>query len=206
MPIPENTRMKEDTLALRLEQSIAEEAEQIARARLGDLRAREWIAETWFEPIYRFSLRMLGNEQDARDATQESLIKVLGSLDRFDPTRRFSTWVFGITRNTCIDEHRRRKRRAPMPEREIADHRPSSLELTVRERRATEIQEALQKVAPIYREAILLYHFEHLKYREIAEALDLPIGTVMNRIFRARQQLKAHIRPIDEEDLSCQAT
>jgi RNA polymerase sigma-70 factor, ECF subfamily len=149
---------------------------------------------------------MLANDQDAMDATQETLIKVLTSLSRFDQSRRFSTWVFGIARNTCIDEHRRRRRRAPLPDREIASQAPSSLEITERQNRADVVLHALNQLGPIYREALTLYHYEHLKYREIAEILDLPIGTVMNRIFRARQQLKSILPPVYEEDLSCQAT
>jgi RNA polymerase sigma-70 factor (ECF subfamily) len=196
----------ESKLTLRLERSTQEEGERIAAALDGDPGARAWIAEIWFDPIYRFSFRMLGNEEDARDAAQESLLKVLQGLPRYDPSRRFSTWVFGITRNTCIDEHRRRRRRAPLEDRDIPDDRPSGLDITERERRARDVQTALQKIGPMYREAILLYHFEHLKYREIAEALNLPIGTVMNRIFRARQLLRNHLDLPDQEELACQAT
>ena len=140
--------------------------------------------------MFRFSVRMLGNEQDARDVAQDTLVKVLRSLDQYDPTRSFATWVFGIARNTCIDEHRRRRRRAWDEPGEVVDTRPSPLSEVSRAERADRVIGALQQLPPMYREILVLYHFEHLKYVEIAEALDVPLGTVMNRIFRARKKLR----------------
>ena len=133
---------------------------------------------------------MLADDQEAWDATQDTLVKVLRNLERFDPTRAFSTWVFGIARNTCIDEHRRRKRRAWDEPGDIADTRPNALQNVARAQRADRLDAALEEIPPMYREILVLYHFEHKKYCEIAEILDLPMGTVMNRIFRARRKLR----------------
>ncbi len=134
---------------------------------------------------------MLLNEEDAFDACQESLVKVLRNLDRYDPERSFSTWVFGIARNTCIDEYRRRKRRAWDEPGDVVDEAaPSPLQDVVRLQRATILEDALVALPPMYREILVLYHFEHRKYTEIAEILELPLGTVMNRIFRARKKLR----------------
>ncbi len=133
---------------------------------------------------------MLRNEEDARDAAQDTLVKVLRNLDKYDPARSFKTWVFGIARNTCIDEHRRRRRRAWDEPGEIVDTAPTALQEVARLQRAEQLHEALDRIPPMYREVLVLYHFEHLKYVEIAEALELPMGTVMNRIFRARQKLR----------------
>ncbi len=146
--------------------------------------------------IFRFVYRILRNEQDARDVTQDTLIKVMKNLHRYDPTRKFSTWVFGIARNTAIDEIRRRKRIAPAPKKEPVATGPDPLEQTERAERARRLHSALEDLPPKYREILVLYHFEHLKYREIADALEIPIGTVMNRIFRARRKL----RTIYEQD------
>mgnify|MGYP000288625841 FL=1 len=140
--------------------------------------------------MFRFCRRMLANDQDARDAAQDTLVKVLKNLHRYDPNRRFSTWVFGIARNTCIDEHRRRKRRAYDEPGEIVDTRPSPHQNAARSQRAAMLGEALKELPPMYREVLVLYHFEHKKYSEIAEILDVPMGTVMNRIFRARRKLR----------------
>lgn len=118
-------------------------------------------------------------------------MKVLRNLHRYDQNRTFSTWVFGIARNTCIDEHRRRKRRAYDEPRDVVDVRPSPLQEVSRAQRANTLMAALEHLPPMYREVLVLYHFEHLKYVEIAEVLALPLGTVMNRIFRARRKLRA---------------
>ena len=140
--------------------------------------------------MFRFARRMLDNDEDARDATQDSLVKVLRNLHRYDPKRSFATWVFGITRNTCIDEFRRRKRRAYDEPGEIVDTSPTPLQHVSRTQRADRLREALEQLPPMYREVLVLYHFEHKKYSEIAEILDVPMGTVMNRIFRARRKLR----------------
>lgn len=131
------------------------------------------------------------NDEDAGDAAQETLVKVLRNLDRYDPTRSFATWVFGIARNTCIDEHRRRKRRAWDEPGDVVDVAPSPLQHAARFQRAELLERALTGLPPMYREILVLYHFEHRKYTEIADILELPLGTVMNRIFRARKKLRA---------------
>lgn len=140
--------------------------------------------------MYRYAWRMLRDEQDARDAAQDALVKVLRSLDQYDERRAFGTWVMGITRNTCIDLYRRRRRRAWEEPGDVPDHAPSPLAEASAAERADLLQAALDQVPPLYREVLVLYHFEHLKYVEIAELLDIPIGTVMNRIFRARRKLR----------------
>jgi RNA polymerase sigma-70 factor (ECF subfamily) len=167
-----------------------EEAETIRRARDGDEAARAWLVRRWSPPVYRFALRMLGNEQDASDAAQDTLVKVLRSLDGYDPQRSFRTWVFGITRNTCIDEHRRRKRRSWDEPGDIPDSRPTPLQEVGKAQEAARLWSALDQIPPMYREVLILYHFEHLRYSDIAEVLGVPMGTLMNRIFRARQKLR----------------
>ena len=177
-------------LSLRLHDSTQEEAAYIAAARAGDAAASAWLVRQYTAPVYRFCARMLGNDQDAWDAAQDTLVKVLRKLDRYDDQWRFSTWVFSIARNTCIDEHRRRKPLRDQPSEQIPDSRPGPLELTSRQERAERLHGALDDLSPLYREVLVLYHFEHLKYEEIATALSIPIGTVMNRIFRARKKLR----------------
>ena len=185
-----STRGEDPILALRLHDGLDDEPARIALARDGDEASRAWLVRRWTPPVYRFSLRMLHNEEDAHDAAQDTLIKVLRNLHRYDPSRSFRTWVFGIARNTCIDEHRRRRRRAWDEPGEVVDTSPTPLQEVNRLQRAERLHEALATIPPMYREVLVLYHFEHLKYVEIAEALELPLGTVMNRIFRARRKLR----------------
>lgn len=147
--------------------------------------------ERWKGPVYRYARRMLQNDQDAGDLTQEVLVKVLKSLDAYDPSRNFSTWVFSITRNAAIDHYRKHRRHGWEEPGEVVEPGPSPLQEASRAQEAARLRAALDQLAPMYREVLVLHHFEFLKYHEIAEALDLPMGTVMNRIFRARAKLRA---------------
>ncbi len=185
------------SLALRLEPAPVDEQAFIKAALDGDESARAWLLQQHSRPVYRFCLRMLGNQEDAQDAAQDTMVKVMRNLHRYRSDWRFSTWVFGIARNTCIDEHRRRKRRRASSEVEVVDKGPSPLEITEHGKKAERLRAALDQLPPLYREVLLLYHFEQLKYREIADLLDLPMGTVMNRIFRARKRLRAIYDDLD---------
>ena len=178
-------------MTLRLHEAPVDESPWIARARQGDADAQSWLVSQYTAPVYRFCRAMLGNEQDGRDAAQDTLVKVLRNLERYDDQWRFSTWVFGIARNTCIDEYRRRRHNHDDTALSwVADPNPGPVELGLRQERAAILHGALAQLPDMYREILILYHFEHLKYEEIAAALDLPLGTVMNRIFRARRKLK----------------
>lgn len=196
-----DTRPWEAPLTLRLHEAPLDEGPLIAAAAAGDGEARAWLASQYTPAVYRFALRMLGDAQDARDAAQETMVKVLRSLDRYDARWRFSTWVFGIARNTCIDEHRRRRKGPDALDGEVVDRRAGPHELSSRAERARLLHRALAELPPLYREVIVLYHFEHLKYEEIASTLDLPLGTVMNRIFRARKKLREAWLGLGGDDL-----
>ena len=185
-----DTFPEETLLALKVYDRLDDDAAVVAAARTGDPIARETLVRRWTEPVYRFAYRMLLNEADARDAAQETLVKVLRNLDQFDTVRPFATWVFGIARNTCIDEHRRRGRKSWEEPGDVPDLAPSPLQEATQAQRAAHVSRALAELPPMYREVLVMYHFEHLKYVEIAEVLGVPLGTVMNRIFRARQRLR----------------
>ncbi len=177
--------------ALEILEHPDDEARLIARAADGDPSARDALASRWTPRIYRFAWRLLGHDQDAQEVAQDVMVRILGSLDRYDPSRKFSTWVYAIARNACIDEQRRRIRRPSAPlVGERPDPAPSPVMRVFEARRADRVREALDALPAKYREVLVLYHFEHLKYVEIAEALDLPLGTVMNRIFRARRRMR----------------
>lgn len=186
---------------LRLHDREIDETPWIEAAREGDPEACAWLVGRYTPTVFRFAIRMLRNEQDARDAAQDTMVKVLRNLHRYDDRWKFSTWVLGIARNTCIDEFRRRKRKSFAEAPDVADSGPGPLELTSRQERAETLHHALGEIPPMYREVLVLYHFEHLKYREIAELLDIPIGTVMNRIFRARKKLRTAYEAVEAGEL-----
>ncbi len=144
---------------------------------------------------------MTQNEQDARDATQDTFVKVLQRMDQYDERWRFQTWLYSVARNTCIDIHRRRKRRPEAEEQEIAAQGPSPLDEAAKRYDADRVHRALATLPDIYREIITLYHLEGLLYREISDMTGLPLGTVMNRLFRARKKLREALEAQDAEQI-----
>lgn len=177
-------------LALQAQGQDVDDAAHIEAARDGDPQAQSWLVQRWQGPLYRYALRIMGSEEDAHDAVQDTLVKMLRKIDQYDDQYAFSTWVFGICRNTCIDTFRRRKKRSWEEPGEVVDTAPSPMSRVSKSQEAKLLEQALQQLSPMYREVLLLYHFEHLKYREIADTLEIPMGTVMNRIFRARKKLR----------------
>ena len=193
-----NRPAPEHPLSLRILHNPVDERDRVAAALAGDSAARAWLVETFTPVAFGFAQRLMGNEQDARDAAQDTMLKVLRNLHRYDAQWRFSTWVIGITRNTCLDEHRRRRRKPVSEAVDVASDAPSPADLCDEQLRGAFVREALAELPDIYREIIVLYHYEHLLYREIADLLNLPIGTVMNRLFRARQRLRARLEGLED--------
>jgi len=185
-----NENPEDPLLARRLRDEPEDEAACIAAARAGGSRAQAWLVRRWQAPVYRYVRRMMGTDEDARDVAQDTLVKMLRKIHQYDDRYAFSTWVFGIARNTSIDELRRRKRRSWEEPGEVVDPAASPAQEASAGERAVLLEAALERLPPMYREVLVLYHFEHLKYAEIAHTLDIPIGTVMNRIFRARRKLR----------------
>ena len=171
------------------------------------MQARQWLAKQYGDSLYRYCYRYMRNEEDAMDAAQDTLIKVLRKLSTYDVQWRFSTWMLRIARNTCIDRLRHQKRWRATEPPDFVDTAPSPQELTSRTQRSNRLLTAMDSLPPLYREVLELYHFEHLKYREIADLLDVPLGTVMNRIFRARQRLRSTYEILNRpEGETCPAT
>lgn len=183
----------------------SDESSKIRAAVGGDPQAQQWLVQRYEPTVQRFARHMMGNEQDAHDIAQETMVKALKNLHRYNDNWRFSTWLISIARNTCIDEFRKRKRRSYDEPPDVVDTSPSPLELASQQRRAERLRQALETIPPLYREVLILYHFEHLKYQEIADLLNIPIGTVMNRIFRARRKLRSAYDVLDGGEGATQA-
>ena len=142
--------------------------------------------------------RITGNDADALDATQDAMMAVVRGLPRFDGRARFSTWVYRVATNTCLDELRRRKRRPvvglPEHDGEVLDI-PSDGEMAVDDGVATrlDVDAALAELPEEFRAAVVLRDLCQLDYAEISEVLDIPAGTVRSRIARGRRQLADRI-------------
>ncbi|HKY33379.1 MAG TPA: sigma-70 family RNA polymerase sigma factor [Candidatus Polarisedimenticolia bacterium] len=150
--------------------------------------------------IHSFLLRMVRDPDEAMDLSQEVFLKVFCSLERFDPRFRFTTWMYRIASNAAIDQIRKRRSApvcsldAPADDgstgREVAGVDPTPDQfLQARETRGR-LEDAIQTLPPEYRQVLLLRHQGERRYDEIARITGLPIGTVKNRIFRAREILK----------------
>jgi RNA polymerase sigma-70 factor (ECF subfamily) len=167
----------------------------VARANDGDRRALDTLLRTHYDRIYAVCRRITGSDADAADAAQEALIKIVRSLPGFDGRSAFSTWAYRIATNTSLDELRRRRRRPAVVDRVDDDGR--DLELVdpdagprveaVVDRMA--IDAALAQVPETFRVPLVLRDVGDLDYAEIADALDVPVGTVKSRIARGRAAL-----------------
>jgi len=160
------------------------------------------------KPLVNFLYRMVGDLDLALDMAQDVFTKAFVALKRYDERFRFTTWLYRIASNNAID-HLRRHRPVtvsldqPLPggDGEMTLEMPSrsatpAQELEFRET-ARRLSEAVKALPPAYRQLILLRHVQHLRYDEIAEVSGLPLGTVKNRIFRARALLR---RLLDGEE------
>ncbi len=171
-----------------------EEKELILLAQNGDDMAFGILMERYQNAVFNLCYRMLNNAQDAEDAAQEIFIKAYRAIRSFDIERKFSTWILSISSNYCIDQYRKRKLKTlsleDSPYEDIHDESQKNMEkmLTDREKEK-EIQLLLDNLQPKDRAAIVMFYWEDYSYDEIAEALDLSLGAVKSRLFRARKTL-----------------
>ena len=173
--------------------SQSELAALVGRCLAGDQAALRALVERFYGPVFGLCFRMLGHRQDAEDAAQETLLRLVRHLDRWDPQRDMMPWVLAIAGNRCRTMLAARK--MPLADEEaiagVADRaaaRPDSEELN------EELQQALSRIRPQHREAFLLFHEHGLAYEQIAAALGIPLGTVKTWVHRARQELIALLR------------
>jgi len=174
-----------------------DEALLIVRAQKNDSAAIEALIYAYEKKVYNIAFRFMGNEADAWDMAQESLIKLYKNISSFESRSSFSSWVYRLTANTCLDGLRKRKKaplsldftvesgisyedsKNPLPE----DHAISS-------ERNKNIQKAINRLSSEHKAVIVLRDISGLSYEEIAESLGIGIGTVKSRINRGRAKLK----------------
>ena len=165
----------------------------IRRCREGDPDAFGVLVKRYAGRAIGRAYLLLGDRDDALDASQEAFTRAWRNIPRFDGRSKFYTWYSALMRNVCLSRLRRRKRRRTMelaeePAGPRSDWDPSLL--AERNERTERLWRAIGRLAVKHREIIDLSHFQHLSYKEIAEALDIPIGTVMSRLHNARKALR----------------
>ncbi len=166
-----------------------------------DQKAYAELMSRYREPIYFMLLKMVNNKDDADDLTVEAFGKAFRRLDQYTPQFAFSTWLFKIATNNCIDFIRKKRIRAISIDAGFQTDDGDTIEISVKdsvldpaealqkEERITKMREIVDKLKPRYRRLVELRYFEEKAYEEIAVELGLPLGTVKAQLFRAREFL-----------------
>ncbi|HWP81667.1 MAG TPA: sigma-70 family RNA polymerase sigma factor [Bacteroidota bacterium] len=182
-----------------------EDSELIRSALNGDQNAFGRLRQKYHEAIYNLIYRMIRDKDEVEDLTQEAFIKAFTSLSSFNDEYAFSTWLYKIATNNCIDYLRRKKLQTmsinkPMEstDGDMSFELPDTSfipdnEMILTQRRKF-LEEAINSLPPKYRQVIILRHREEKEYQEIADLLKLPLGTVKAHIFRAREMLNKYLR------------
>ena len=187
--------------------------EVVVRARAGSERAYRELVRRYERPIFSLIYRMVRDRELAEDLAQETFVKALNALDSYRPEYKFSSWIFKISNNAAIDHLRRRELdtlslegspHAATPDAveatalQIGDRGETPLDVVEAKELGGEIEQAIARLRPEYRQCILLRHVEGRAYEEIAEILDLPLGTVKTYIHRARNELRTYLAHLRE--------
>jgi RNA polymerase sigma-70 factor (ECF subfamily) len=179
--------------------SSAADRDLVASAASGLEGGFEELVKRYQRPISAYVYRMVGDYDSALDLTQEIFIKIYGSLSRYRPEFKFSTWIYKIAHNAAIDHLRRTSGREKSlvtgPENDqydlpIESEGLSPEQQSEREERRVEIETVVRSLPTAYRELIVLRHSQDLTYEEIVDVTGLPLGTVKNRLFRAREMMR----------------
>ncbi|HBL15667.1 MAG TPA: hypothetical protein DD417_02595 [Elusimicrobia bacterium] len=174
---------------------LADDRSLVRRCLAGEDAAFELTLDLYRDRVFSLLCRLAQNPADAEDLAQETFLKAFRNLSQYDPSRPLLSWLFAIAHNTAMDFHRARNpalvsldaEEAPL---ELPERTPR-LELAVAASlRSREIELVLSSLPPLYREILILRHQEELDYAEIGRILELPSGTVKNRLFRAREKLR----------------
>lgn len=176
----------------------------VERCKRGDQVAYGQLVRKYQNSVYNLCRKMVRNPEEARDLAQEAFLKTFASLERYNPVYAFSSWLFKITSNLCIDHIRKQRMRLFSIDDPVeGDEGPLFRELADPRRRPDEVSEvselreaircAVERLPEHYRVILILRHQEQLSYEEIAATLEIPLGTVKARIHRAREGLKAHL-------------
>lgn len=188
----------------------AEERHLLARCKQGDRAAFDDLMRRYEKKVYNFAFRLCGNYDDANDIAAETFVRIYHALTHFRGDASFITWLFRIVTNVYLDD-RKRKRARPQQSleevieleetnvrRQIEDPAPTPEEVAQTRERSEMLQAAIDTLPDYQRMMIVLYHTEGRSYEEIAEILDLPIGTVKSRLNRARLSLRESLEPLRE--------
>lgn len=182
-----------------LSDKARQDYELVKAALAGDDKAFARLLNRYKDAIYFMLLKMVNNRSDAEDLTLEAFGKAFKSLHQYSPTYAFSTWLFKIASNNCIDFLRKKKGvHVPIENNGQDDNSetiklrskdPDPEEKLIRQQKAILLRRVVRKLKPRYQILVELRYFREFSYEEIAKELDLPLGTVKAQLFRAREML-----------------
>ena len=174
-----------------------EQPEWLEKARQNDINAWEKLVKEYESMVYHIAYRMMQNEQEAKDISQEIFVKVYRNLSKFDEKSAFSTWLYRIAVNTCIDALRKNKTKQTISwEQHIEQNKNETAtyqtpeNIYLQREKQNDIMETLQNLSPEHKAIILMRDMQDMTYGEIAECLSVSLGTVKSRSARAREQFK----------------
>jgi RNA polymerase sigma-70 factor (ECF subfamily) len=192
-------------MAEELTQELSEKAKYdynlVKLAAKGNQSAYAELLKRYRDSIYFMLLRMVNNKDDADDLTIEAFTKAFGKLDQYTPNFAFSTWLFKIASNNCIDYIRKQRQTVVSLDKTFIDEEggerpvdikegdPDPEEKFIKDQKIKHMQEVVQSLKPRYRMLIEMRYFKEYSYEEISEHMDLPLGTVKAQLHRAREFL-----------------
>jgi len=161
----------------------------IERCQSGDRQALGELLGHYEKPVFNASFRILGNPDDAADATQAVFMKAFERLDQYDPKYKFFSWIYRIAVNESINQLKRGRNQQPLDDTEVADSRGPEATVHAGDL-SREIQDGLMGLKEDYRTVVVLRHFSECSYRQISEILQIPEKTVKSRLYSARRLMK----------------
>jgi RNA polymerase sigma-70 factor (ECF subfamily) len=169
------------------------EMDWLKRAQKGDDLAFSNLVEAYQRPVYNLCYRMLGNAGDAEDAAQETFIRAYKALHRYDPSRKFSTWLLSIASNYCIDQHRRRKLPTfsydALDSPILPDEGMGMEAMLIQDEHQEKVMALLETLNPKDKAAVVMLYWYEYSYEEIADSLSMSVSAVKSRLHRARKEL-----------------
>jgi RNA polymerase sigma-70 factor (ECF subfamily) len=171
-------------------------------ARNGDRGAFAELVDLYKDKIYHLAYRMLNNKHEAEDAVQETFMRVYTNLNRYDEQQKFSTWIFRIATNHCIDRLRKRKHSAysldaEMPDGEgndyysmLAGNEDTPEKQIILSETQLQIRKAIDALPEKYKTVVILRYLQDMSLQEISDVLDMPVTTVKTRVHRGREYLR----------------
>lgn len=202
--------MEKDFSGIRSKNTVEDQA-LVEKAKQGDPKAYSKLLKKYRKSVFFTLMKMINNEDDAEDLTQEAFAKAFSQLDKFDSKYAFSTWLFRIATNHCIDHIRKRKIQTvsldiPYHNEEgedvAFDVRDSQLnpdDLMLRKQRKEYIIVAVEKLPTKLKRMVTLRYYRELSYEEVAEEMGMPVGTIKAQLFKAREMLLDELKSMQEE-------